>query len=161
MWCKNKDYKTSRTHSKCPTDAFIAAQRVSLLTSVSLHATEIFGSPLNSFSKEESKPSSQSMGSLKHDYVPTIWLDPMWSIYGAVLVLSFYDKSHVHQILCSPHQKSRSNCPSQIMLSRHNPSATWLHTRIYSTKSPAPGAGNIGETMLMSRAGRVREVVFM
>jgi hypothetical protein len=38
-------------------------------------------------------------------------------------------------------------------------SAFWLYNRINSTKSPAPGAGNMREARLMSLHGRVHEVV--
>lgn len=43
------------------------------------------------------------MGSFKDDYMPAIWLDPMWSIYGAVWVLSFCDKSRASDpVLATP-----------------------------------------------------------
>jgi hypothetical protein len=45
------------------------------------------------------------------------------------------------------------------MLRRHNLSAIWLYTWIYSTKSPPSGASNIGETMLTPQVGKVRLVV--
>lgn len=49
---QNRVPKTSRTQSKCPTGALIAAQRIYLLTAVSLHATEIFGPPLTIFPRK-------------------------------------------------------------------------------------------------------------